>query len=353
LAGKRIHGNAPTQEFAAVFKRMGINIVHLAEFHRQNEDGHFRNTDSIRLDEMKKMFELYHQYSDDNFLLLPGEEGRWYMANPWPPDPKIDPGHWMSFFPRPVYFTWLRAIGQPFAERIEPYGMVYHLDGREDAIRLLNEQQGLGWTSHPRIKASFATPDAFKDTDFYKSRMWLGAAWKSMPVDLSQDRLGRRPLDLLDDMSNWAIVGGYPLKAMPGEIDLFEIDRTNELYANMNTNYLQLDRLPRGDDWTPVLDALRERKFFTTTGEILIHSFAIHNGKATADLQWTFPLSFVELISGDGTSVHRQHIDLYSSAEFGRQTFSLPIDDRSAKWIRLEACDVARDAAFTQSIDLR
>ena len=55
----------------------------------------------------------------------------------------------------------------------------------------------------PRIKASNWTPDIYRDEDFYLSDHWLGAAWKAMPADLSHDRLGRRVLDLLDDMANW------------------------------------------------------------------------------------------------------------------------------------------------------
>ena len=47
---------------------------------------------------------------------------------------------------------------------------------------------------------------------------------------------------------------------MPGEVDVFKIDHTHELYGHMNVNYLQLDRIPRfDDDWPPVLDALPPR----------------------------------------------------------------------------------------------
>ena len=34
--------------------------------------------------------------------------------------------------------------------------------------------------ANPRIKASFACPDAYKDKDWYKDDLWLGGAWKAM-----------------------------------------------------------------------------------------------------------------------------------------------------------------------------
>ena len=117
------------------------------------------------------------------------------------------------------------------------------------------EEHGLAWTSHPRIKGSSWTPDIFRQEEFYRSDRWLGAAWKAMPADLSLDRLGRRGLDLLDDMANWG-----PQKYLPGEVDVFKIDHTHELYGHMNINYIRMDsdRLPRFDEgWQPVLDSLR------------------------------------------------------------------------------------------------
>ena len=60
-----------------------------------------------------------------------------------------------------------------------------------------------------------------------------------MPADLSHDRLGRRVLDLIDDMANWG-----QRKYVLGEVDVFKLDHTHELYGHMNVNYVQLDRVP-------------------------------------------------------------------------------------------------------------
>lgn len=339
----------PTREFAYVFKKMGVNIVHLAEFHG---DGHPDDMTEQRLNEMKTMFELCRTFSDDKFLLLPGEEGNKYLGHPWPAEKGVHPGHWIYFLPKHVYLTWKRNEGQPFSEQLDPFGKVYHVGSRDDMVQLLKEETGVAWTTHPRIKASFATPDIFKDTDFYKSPVWLGGAWKAMPADLSDDRLGRRCLNLLDDMSNWATAGGYPLKALPGEVDVFELDRNHELYGHMNINYMKLAQFPKpfpNGDASTIIKALTQREFFTTTGEILIHSFTIEGNKVRAELEWTFPLAFAELITGNGKEVKRQTIDLFQTNEFSRRTFEWTLADTNAKWIRLEVWDVARNGAYTQS----
>src|SRR5260370_16284645 len=110
-------------------------------------------------------------------------------------------------------------------------------------------------------------------------------------------------------------------------------------YGHMNINYLRLTKLPRYDDgWQPVLDALRGGEFFTTTGEVLIPEFTV-GGKQSgrtlefgrdatpvleANLEWTFPLAFAEIISGAGQKVFRQRTDLAATESFGTRKMPPP-----------------------------
>src|SRR5262249_9435338 len=136
----------------------------------------------------------------------------------------------------------------------------------EDVLALMEKENGLMWTAHPRIKGSIGCPDKYRDRDFFKSDHFLGGAWKAMPADLSRPTLGTRVLDLLDDMSNWGL-----RKQAHGEVDTFRMEPAFETYGHMNVNYLKLDRVPRfAGDWRPVLDALRGGRFFVSTGEVLI-----------------------------------------------------------------------------------
>ena len=352
LAGKPV---PDTPEFVRYFRDAGINIVHLAEFHGV---GHPRGPDEQRLKELDALFAQCRQLSGDDFLLLPGEEPNEFFG-----------GHWLAFFPRPVYWIMSHKPGDAFVTDDPVRGKVYRVGSAAEMLDLLQREQGLAWTAHPRTKGSTGYPDAYRKEPFFLSEHWLGAAWKALPADLSQPRLGRRVLDLMDDMNNW----GLDHRVL-AEADLFTIDRANEMYGHMNVNYLRMGVLPAFDKgWGAVLDTLRRGRFFSTTGEVLIPSFEVNGGmpgdtvtvgrtsagrlrsQAIVDfrVEWTFPLNFAELVSGDGEKVYRQRIDLSSYGSFGARTFHMPADLSGRRWVRLEVWDVAADGAFTQTVRLQ
>ena len=332
-----------TPGMVKTFKARGVNIVHLAEFH-------FGDTPKMQAEQRLPLLKTLHRecarLSDDDLLILPGEEPNVHLG-----------GHWISLFPKPIYWVLNRPAEVPFVEDTEAYGKVYHVGSAEDVLKLMETENGLMWTAHARIKSSIGFPDSYKDRPFFASAHFLGAAWKAMPADLSRPTLGWRVLDLLDDMSNWGV-----RKQVIGEADLFRMEPEFETYAHMNINYLKLDKLPKfNDGWQPVLDSVRGGKFFTTTGEILITNFTV-SGKQSgeeaapaaaqvvaADLQWTFPLAFAEIVSGDGKQVQRQRIDLSDTEGFGQRKLQIPASG-VAKWIRFEVWDIAGNGAFTQPV---
>jgi len=332
--------------FVKAFRNTGVNIVHLGEFHGP---GSPRGPEIKRFSEQKVLFDECARLSNADFLLLPGEEPNNFFG-----------GHWMNIFPHPVYWVMSREQNQPFVEVDPEYGKVYRVGDADEMLKLLEEENGLAWTAHARIKGSTGYPDVYKNEGFYKSDRFMGAAWKAMPADLSQPRLGKRVLDLMDDMANWG-----QKKHVIAEADLFKIEPGYELYGHLNVNYLQLDELPEFEEsWQPVLDAIEDGKFFVTTGEILLPAFDVNgkkagetlqldgNGKASINvtMHWTFPLSFAEVISGDGNEVYRETIPLNTTEAFGEQTFNFNIDLKNRKWVRLEVWDVATNGAFTQMV---
>jgi len=343
LAGKPVPDNPA---FIKVFKGLGVDIVHLAEFHGT---GHPRGPDAQRLLELKTLFEQCKRLSSSNFLLLPGEEPNEFFG-----------GHWLAFFPKPVYWIMSRKAGTPFTTTDEAHGKIYHIGSKEDMFALLKDENGFAWTAHARTKGSTGFPDAYKEEEFYKSDRFLGAAWKALPADLSQPKLGKRVLDLMDDMNNWGLH-----KKVLAESDVFSIEPENEMYAHVNVNYLQMNQLPKFENgWQPILDVLQNGKFFSSTGEVLIpeftvnHSFSGETIKLPADgkcgidfkVDWTFPLNFAEVISGDGTHVYREKIDLKKTKAFGNQTFHFYTNMKNRKWLRLEVWDAAANGAFTQTV---
>lgn len=325
---------------------IGVNIMHLGEFHLAGNPG---DPGPRRLPEFKLMFDECARLSTGDFLMLPGEEPNCHFG-----------GHWMNIFPKPVYWIMSRKPDQPFVEEHPEYGKVYRVGNKEEMLRLLEEEKGLAWTAHARTKGSTGYPDRYKDEAFFKSDRFFGAAWKNIPADLSQPRLGKRILDLMDDFANW----GHK-KYVIAEADLFKLEPSYEIYGHLNVNYLQLDKLPKFEEgWQPVLDAMEKGKFFATTGEVLIPSFTVNGtpsgevlklsgrGRAevSVEIDWTFPLNFAEIISGDGEKVYRQFISLAETEAFGRKTFTFNADLKGRKWVRVEVWDVAANGAFTQFV---
>jgi hypothetical protein len=134
-------------------------------------------------------------------------------------------------------------------------------------------------------------------------------------------------------------------------VDVFKVEPDYELYGHMNVNYLKLDRIPRfADGWQPVLDALRGGEFFVTTGEVLIpsHTFDFARGEIRANVEWTFPLAFAEVISGDGNNVYHDRVELNDTSAFGSRELRIAFKAARRRWARLEVWDTAANGAFTQ-----
>ena len=331
-------------DFVQFFKRMGVDMVHMAEFHFGRTPG--TETDQ-RLAELKVMHDEFARLSNDEFLLIPGEEPNVHLNS-----------HWLSLFPKPVYWVLNQNQGQPFEQDMPGYGTVYHVGSADEVLNLLEQENGLAWTAHPRVKGSTGFPDGYKDKDFFLSEHFLGGAWKAMPADYSREMLGWRVLDLEDDMANWGAK-----KYILGEVDIFKIYEDYELFGTMNINYLKLDEIPDYEDgWQPVVDALANGEFFVTTGEVLITDFSVEgvesgetvNGNESAeliaDLEWTYPLSYMEIISGDGATIYRDRIDLSHTTEFDSETINRNVDLSNRSWVRIEVWDIARNGAFTQPV---
>jgi len=296
------------------------------------------------------MHSEFARLSDEDFLLIPGEEPNVHFGS-----------HWLSMFPKPVNWVLNRNNDQPFKQQIVGYGTVYHVGSGEDILSMMEAESGLAWTAHPRVKGSTGYPDNYREEAFFKSDRFLGGAWKAMPADYSRDTLGWRVLDLEDDMANWG-----DRKYILGEVDIFKIYEDYELFGTMNVNYLKLDSIPVFEDgWQPVVDALSSGAFFVTTGEILIPDFTVA-GKASgetindlggmanvelkAELEWTYPLSHMVVISGDGDKTYRDRIDLSDTIEFGEREIQLEMDLSGRLWARIEIWDIARNGAFTQPV---
>jgi hypothetical protein len=219
---------------------------------------------------------------------------------------------------------------------------------------MLRDEQGLVWQAHPRTKGSSGYPDAVREMEHFRSDRFLGGSYQSLPVDQSQKRLcEERCLGVLDDMNNWA-----GPKYMIAEGDTYMKYPDDETYPHLIVNYVKLDRLPRfNEDWGPILRAMRAGDFFVSSGEVLFRNYGIEGTGAkrtfTAEMEWTFPLEFVELVWGDGDKVGRQVMSATDFAPFGTNRFRVPFDATGKKWVRFAAWDSAGNGALTQPVHLK
>jgi hypothetical protein len=72
----------------------------------------------------------------------------------------------------------------------------------------------------------------------------------------------------------------------------------------------------------------------------------------TADVRWTFPLEFVEVVTGDGVKTTTKIVPASDLRAFGTRRFTIPFDATGQKWVRFAAWDTAGNGALTMPIRL-
>ena len=334
--------DTPLPDLAAM-KGLGLNIVGLSDFHG---DMHGNDSGALRFKDEKDYFEAARRASDKDFLVLPWEEPSVYFG-----------GHYNLMFPKPVFYTKVRKQGQPFTETDPVYGKVYHLGSAEDVMQLMTAEQGFWNTSHPRTKSSAAQPDDYWDKPYGRSDQYIGVDFtQAMGDDLSDKRMTQyRSFDAVDEMNNLNANTRLKPKLILPDIDTYQQGPEDNLFSGYQVAYLKLDRVPGPDeDWTPVLNVMSDGNYFVTTGEILVKNFAVEGAgnKRTivADIDWTFPLDFVEVVWGDGKRVDRQIISATDLPAFGSKHFSIPFDATGKAWVRLAVWDSAGDPGFVNAV---
>jgi hypothetical protein len=243
----------------------------------------------------------------------------------------------------------------PFTENDPTYGKVYHTGNAEAMQQLLDAEGGYWYHAHPRTKSTAGFPDATWSTKYLKSDRYLGVAFKpGMGQDNSEATMcAWRCFDAVDTMNNMNAGTGIGPKLVIADIDTYRKSPEDDTYANFPVNYLKLDTVPGPDqDWSPVLKAMRDGNFFVTTGEILIKNHAVTGTGSkrtfTADVEWTFPMAFMEIVTGDGKTVSKQVISATDMQAFGTRKLSIPFDATGKKWVRFSMWDVAGNGGFTQ-----
>jgi len=335
--------DTPLQDLMAM-KALGLNIIGLSDFHG---DMHPNDPGPLRFKDQKDYFEATRRASDTDFLVTPWEEPSAFFG-----------GHYNIIFPkRNVYWSKVRQPGQPFTENDPTYGKVYHTGSAADVQQMMDAEGAYWYHAHPRTKGTTGYPDLIFDKPYVKNDRYLGVAFKpGMGMDLSEARLCEwRCFDVTDAMNNLYAGSGLKPKYIIADIDTYKKGPEDDTYANFPVNYLKIDKTPGADDEVgPVLKALRDGNFFVSTGEILITNYTVTGTGArrsiVADAEWTFPLSFVEVVWGDGKKVERQVISATDQGAFGTKHFAIPFDATGKSWVRFAVWDTAGNGAFVQPV---
>jgi hypothetical protein len=337
--------DAPLPDLIPI-KAAGINIM--APIDGGSGAGGGRGQQEKRLKDQADWYALAKMHSDSTFVVMPDEE---VFNSPLG-------GHTDILLSHPIYWTNDRNPGQPFVETDPVHGKVYHVGNGADMIAMVNAEKALIYMPHPRSKGSTGFPDAIKDLKEFQDEGWRGIGFRwGMGLDGSEQRLcDYRCWPLLDDMNNWVANLPVPPKYVQAIAEVYQQGPGDDIYANTPVNYVKLATVPASDDTSPVVGAMRRGDYFVSSGEVLIPTYAVQGSgnKRTivADVEWTFPLEFAEVVWGDGKTTDRQIISLTDQAAFGKKHFEIPFNAEGKAWVRFAVWDSAGNGAVVQPIKL-
>jgi hypothetical protein len=320
-----------------VLRSAGIDIVGPVD----------RPREATQLEEQKWLFEGAARHSDETFVVMPQMENSNLLG-----------GHWDLLFSHPVYYRDVeeRAAGTPLVRQDPQYGRVYDIGSVEDMLAMIEAEGMLVYMPHPRTKGSTGYPDAIRRTPQFLHDAYRGVGWRwGMGSDLSETRLSdKRVIPLLDDMNNWIARTALEPKYLLAITETYAKAPGDDVYANGPVSYLRLGELPAPGDYAPIVDVLRRGDYFVTSGEVLVPSHRYEgsgaNMRIVADVRWTFPLEFVELVFGDGERTTTRRMSATDLPAFGSETFTIPFDATGLAWVRFAAWDSAGNGAMTMPV---
>ena len=287
----------------ATMKGIGVNIYSVIDGVRGPGR---KDTAELYLADLAAYYEAARRQSDRDFLVMPNDENSTGGRRPFLG------GHYDLLLSHPIFWRPARQPGQPLAESHPKYGTVYNLGTPADMMQMAERENVILSMPHPRAKRSTGYPDAIRDEPHFLHPYYFGLGYRwGMGIDASETRLGEyRFLTLWDEANNWMAARGLPpkfaLAISEARSDIGDRGKPpyDDTYGMSPVNYLRLDSVPTVDDMSPVINTLRQGDYFVTSGEVLIPTYAVQGTDAqrtiVAEVSWTFPLEFIEVVWGDG-----------------------------------------------------
>jgi hypothetical protein len=116
-----------------------------------------------------------------------------------------------------------------------------------------------------------------------------------------------------------------------------------------------MDNLPEFDNYGVMLESVARGDYFMSMGEVLLPRVDVSKASAesisaTANVRWTFPLAFAEIVWGDGNRTFTQTFPLTDTRAFGSATFTWKTQARDWMWARIAVWDIAGNGAFINPV---
>jgi hypothetical protein len=116
-----------------------------------------------------------------------------------------------------------------------------------------------------------------------------------------------------------------------------------------------MDSLPDFDHYDRILETVKRGDYFISMGEVLLPQVEISKAsssmvQATAQVKWTFPLAFGEIVWGDGKQTYTRTFDVTDTRPFGSETFKWSTEAKDWKWARIAIWDIAGNGAFINPV---
>ena len=289
-------------------------------------------------------YQLESRYvSTPDFLLVTGEEIAIMGKDK---DKQLIPFHFMVWPSKPMLYSRWRDDDQEFAEKLPDGRTYYHLKSAMDVVEMCRRENAFIQMPHPDTKANDGLPYDCKNEPWFTDERWMGFGARMLPADNSVDHMFAGRIERVwNDINNWAEKPRYVMSELDTNTKLDEHEEDCELYPMTNCTYVQLGHVPSSEKYDELVDALRAGKHFYSTGEVLLESSTIEDGKAAATFSWTFPMAYAECVYSDGENVHSIRIPMNETEPYGRETveFTFP---KGMKWARVFATDIAWNSAF-------
>jgi hypothetical protein len=283
----------------------------------------------LQEDDLKRVDEEIALASSENFLALMRPE---LSSNLWTlPDQKgklMD--HACYLTPEPRMHFGCR----------EKDGVMCAAEGAVDIVaeEIVNKDNGVCWLAHPALSR---TPEELIDgwNEYVSMMEWSNYEWIIGKNCAYWFKYCENFGDFFFYKMDMLLNAGFDVGIISG-VDFHNIDNDDYVFDNGVINYLKDVQL----DAESIVSCLKERRFFVSTGEVLISECELKDGEIILKVDSVFPLKNI-VVATDKGKIKKA----VNNSDFVGEIKIALKEIAPEKWWRTEIWDIANNPAFTQA----